>query len=81
MRHISKIMFVAALGLAGLSSAQAMPSLGVAAPPSSVVSVEGGCGIGWHRGPGGGCRRNYGRVYRVCPPGFHVGYYGRCRPN
>ena len=29
------------------------------------VPVAGGCGDGWHRGPGGGCRRNghYGGVY------------------
>ena len=81
MRHISKILFVAALGLAGFSSARAMPALGVAAPSSSVVSVAGGCGIGWHRGPGGGCLRNYGPAIRACPPGFHVGLYGRCRPN
>ena len=25
---------------------------------SDVASAAGGCGIGWHRGPHGGCRRN-----------------------
>jgi hypothetical protein len=26
--------------------------------PSDVIQVAGGCGPGWHRGPGGGCRPN-----------------------
>jgi hypothetical protein len=30
------------------------------AQPSDVTTVAGGCGAGWHRGPWGGCRRNYG---------------------
>ncbi len=25
---------------------------------SDVIQVAGGCGLGWHRGPYGGCRRN-----------------------
>ena len=25
---------------------------------SSLTFAAGGCGIGWHRGPGGGCYRN-----------------------
>jgi hypothetical protein len=43
-------------------SAHAMPSaqLGKSASDSSqVVHVAGGCGRGWHRGPRGGCRRNW----------------------
>ncbi|WP_374991439.1 GCG_CRPN prefix-to-repeats domain-containing protein [Bradyrhizobium sp. LHD-71] len=23
-----------------------------------VIQIRQGCGLGWHRGPGGGCRRN-----------------------
>ena len=36
---------------------------------SLVVQVAGGCGIGFHRGPYGGCRRNgyYGGVYYGAP--------------
>ena len=29
---------------------------------TDVITVAGGCGPGWHRGPYGGCRRN-ARVY------------------
>ena len=25
---------------------------------TDVIQVAGGCGLGWHRGPYGGCRRN-----------------------
>jgi hypothetical protein len=28
--------------------------------PSLVTLIAGGCGPGWHRGPYGGCRRNWG---------------------
>jgi hypothetical protein len=34
------------------------------APPSDVTTVAGGCGYGWHRGPWGGCRRNFGPGWR-----------------
>jgi hypothetical protein len=27
---------------------------------SYITQVAGGCGLGWHRGPWGGCRRNWG---------------------
>jgi hypothetical protein len=44
------------------SAGQAMPLSGnvssVSSPP--VVLVAGGCGWGFHRGPGGGCIRNGG---------------------
>ena len=66
-----------------------------AGPAPAVILVEGGCGIGFHRGPFGGCRPNgygygyggYGGGYvipgrRYCPPGYHLGPYGRvCNPN
>ena len=26
---------------------------------SDVTQIAGGCGYGWHRGPWGGCRRNW----------------------
>lgn len=78
-----KLAFVAA-ALAALSlsivSVRAAPlaPLGAAAQPD-VVLVAQGCGIGWHRGPYGGCRRNlspswpcwfvrgpYGGWHRLC---------------
>ena len=45
-------------------SAQAFPSApsGVTPVPSDVIQVAGGCGPGWHRGPGGACRPNRGPV-------------------
>ena len=60
---------------------------------SASANAAGGCGMGYHRGPYGGCRPN-GEVVvvrpapevvvvaprgRVCPYGF-VWAYGRCRP-
>lgn len=68
----------------GSVAAQAMPAAGVdgtgAAP--EVVLVAGGCGIGFHRGPYGGCRPNgffrpygYGHpYYRGYGPGWHRGW-------
>ena len=81
MRHISKILFFATIGLAGISSVQAMPSLGFTAP-SPVVRVAGGCGVGYHRGPEGGCRRNWANpAAHACPRGYHLGPNGGCRGN
>jgi hypothetical protein len=40
--------------------AKALPiaPLAPAAAPDLLVEVRGGCGLGWHRGPLGGCRPN-----------------------
>jgi hypothetical protein len=61
--------------------ANAMPM----APPatnSDVIEVAGGCGRGWHRGPYGGCRRNYANpAAHACPRGWYLSRYGRCRAN
>ncbi|CCD96652.1 conserved exported hypothetical protein [Bradyrhizobium sp. ORS 375] len=47
-----------------------------------VIQVAGGCGRGWHRGPYGGCLRNFANpAAHACPRGFHIGPYGRCRGN
>jgi hypothetical protein len=55
---------------------------------SAVIQVYGGCGPYAHRGPYGGCRPGgqyggyWGYGVRPCPPGFHLGPYGRhCWPN
>ena len=59
----------------------------------SAANAAGGCGLGYHRGPYGGCRPNGGVVVveprviapvvvvprgRICPLGF-AWRYGRCR--
>jgi hypothetical protein len=64
----------------------AAPSHAVPAAPfetqSNVVLVAGGCGEGWHRGPFGGCRRNWADPdAHACPRGYHIGPGGRCRGN
>ncbi len=75
-----KLAFVAA-ALAALSlsivSVRAAPlaPLGAAAQPD-VVLVAQGCGIGWHRGPYGGCRRNLSPSW---PCWFVRGPYGGWR--
>ena len=80
MRPILAAAFV--LGtLAG--SAQAMP---IASPASTanpdIIKVAGGCGEGWHRGPYGGCLRNYADPgAHACPRGYHIGPGGGCVGN
>ena len=85
--HRTFLALTAAVPLAfAVLPAQAMPAAGapdVAAAPA-VTLVAGGCGLGFHRGPFGGCRPNGGPVVvaRRCPRGFHLGPFGRaCRPN
>jgi hypothetical protein len=63
-------------------AAQAMPLAAVAPAQTDVIRVAGGCGPGWHRGPYGGCLRNFANpAAHACPRGFHIGPYGRCRGN
>ena len=66
-----------------VGAANAMPMTPLApAANSDVIEVAGGCGRGWHRGPYGGCRRNYARPWlHACPRGWYPGPYGRCRAN
>jgi hypothetical protein len=61
----------------------AMPLAPVAtAPTSAIILVAGGCGAGWHRGPYGGCLRNYADpAAHACPRGYHIGPNGGCRGN
>ncbi|CAM5776916.1 hypothetical protein LMIY3S_05773 [Labrys miyagiensis] len=83
----------------GLSLALTSPTLAtMPATPiaggSDVITIAGGCGPGWHRGPYGGCQRNYyyaprayyaPRVVVVRPrPYWHHcwrGYYGHLHCN
>ncbi len=77
------------LGLALGFAAQAQAAFTLQpldATASPIIKTFGGCGPFGHRGPYGGCRTGgqlggYVRG-RSCPPGFHIGFYGRrCRPN
>lgn len=73
------------VGLAAPAYA-AMPTTSLETPSAPIVQVFGGCGPYGHRGPYGGCRAGgqWGgyRFGRACPPGFHLGPYGRrCIPN
>jgi hypothetical protein len=82
-----KSIFLAAATAAMLSigslTAQASPlgASGVSAQAGSpgVVLTAGGCGIGWHRGPLGRCRRNFvrRRIIRRCV--IRRGPFGRVR--
>jgi hypothetical protein len=66
-----------------IASANAMPLAPTAPMPNTdIIEVAGGCGEGWHRGPYGGCRRNYANpAAHACPRGWYAGPYGRCRAN
>ncbi|SEC10815.1 hypothetical protein SAMN05519104_0768 [Rhizobiales bacterium GAS188] len=86
LRGLVPVAAAAAL-IFGASGAKAMPIAnadGYADP--GIVLVYGGCGPYGHRGPYGGCRAGgqWGGYWRgrPCPPGFHLGPYGRrCWPN
>ena len=76
--------FAAALALCAIvSSAQAAPPAPLGALANDdVITVAGGCGAGWHRGPYGGCLRNYANpAAHTCPRGYHIGPGGACRGN
>ena len=64
-------------------AAHAMPLAPLAPTTNSdVIEVAGGCGPGWHRGPYGGCLRNYANpAAHACPRGYHIGPGGACRGN
>ncbi len=81
---MQKVLFAAAIGFLGLANApvQAMPIAPLPAPAPAVTLVSGGCGIGFHRGPYGGCLPNGyygggGAVVVGAPAyGYHGGVYG-----
>ncbi|MFT4119431.1 GCG_CRPN prefix-to-repeats domain-containing protein [Bradyrhizobium sp.] len=79
-----RIVFAAAVAFGAITtSVQAMPLAPlVASANGDVVAVAGGCGAGWHRGPYGGCLRNYANPgAHACPRGYHIGPGGACRGN
>ena len=66
MFRLSSLALAIGISVAGIASVQAMPAAPLDHLQSGItVPVAGGCGVGWHRGPYGGCRRNgyYGGVY------------------
>ena len=66
MNRLIATVFVFGMMVTGV--AHAMPLAPLApATNSDVIEVAGGCGRGWHRGPYGGCRRNYARPGRCTP--------------
>ena len=85
MKLLGASVLALGLGLFATTGSQAMPlaPLAPAVPgDAAIIQVAGGCGWGWHRGPYGGCRRNYARPWlHACPRGWYPGPYGRCRAN
>ena len=76
-RLIAAAFLASTLMGAGVANAMTMAPL---AQDSNVIRVAGGCGVGMHRGPYGGCRQNYANPgAHACPRGFHIGPGGRCR--
>ena len=70
--------FIAAVALFGLSPARAMPIAPLDQAETVITQIAGGCGAGMHRGPGGACVRNKGRV--ACGRGYRLTPNG-CRPQ
>ncbi len=76
------LIVAASIGVGMTSSVQAMPVSPVAAESGLVTPAAGGCGPGWHRGPRGGCRKNYANpAAHPCPRGYYLSRSGRCRAN
>jgi hypothetical protein len=61
MRFVSVLVVAAGVALFAVGSASAVPANGRAISKAvdevkAMTPVAGGCGVGWHRGPRGGCR-------------------------
>lgn len=69
MLKVIPTLAAASFMLVGIAvDAQAMPAAPVTTDQTpGVTLVAGGCGPGWHRGPYGGCRRNWGRGWGPGP--------------
>ena len=61
-RMIASLVLAGLMGGSGAASAAPIQGSPVDQPATApgVIYVAGGCGIGFHRGPYGGCRRNAG---------------------
>jgi hypothetical protein len=83
MNRLFLSAFVAAAAVVSTAAVQAMPLIPDHAPSGIITQVAGGCGLGWHRGPYGGCRRNgFGGPIVVAPPVYYGGpaYYQAAGP-
>ena len=81
MTRIFATALTATLLTVAASASHAVPIAPLAAQ-SNIVVVAGGCGAGWHRGPYGGCLRNFANpAAHACPRGYHIGPGGACRGN
>jgi hypothetical protein len=81
------LLVAAALAVSAMVAGPAAQAFTVPAQPApadeNVVRVAGGCGLGWHRGPWGGCRPNYYGYYRpyaYAAPGYAGGCWWRATP-
>ncbi len=86
MRIMSLLAAAAITAAAAAAPARAAAIPNLDAPAAGVILVSGGCGYYGHRTPYGNCVPNYRPIYRpiyrACPPGFHLGRFGRrCWPN
>jgi len=80
MRRCLAATFLVAM-IAGTAQAMPIVSLNTGANPV-IVRIAGGCGAGWHRGPYGGCLRNYADpAAHACPRGYHIGPGVECKGN
>jgi hypothetical protein len=78
MNKLSACVFIVAwLGVAG-AGAPAMPFSTNHSQGNLVAPVAGGCGIGWHRSPYGGCTRN---IYGLFGMGFYYVPHPSYRPS
>ncbi len=76
--------FIIAAFFAGASIAPsfAVPLAKSDSTPVEIIKVAGGCGAGWHRGPNGGCLKNFADPSaHACPRGYHIGPGGDCKGN
>jgi hypothetical protein len=63
------VLFASAIVLLGLAAGpvQAMPIAPLSGAAPDITLVAGGCGVGFHRGPYGGCVRNGAAVVVGAP--------------
>jgi hypothetical protein len=72
---LNKLIALAVVLGMSASAVQAMPPApgqtgdNLVVDNNLVVKIAGGCGMGFHRGPGGGCRPNGGGPAVVVAPG------------
>jgi hypothetical protein len=58
-KKLTMLAAFCALTIFAVPAVSAAPAAAVNVQPGAkVILVAGGCGVGWHRGPYGGCRRN-----------------------